>query len=117
MTTTTHTIDAAGKTLGRTASEVAKILMGKNKPEYVKNKVTGDKVKLINVSKAKVDPRKLSEKLYDQYSGYPGGLKQEKMSDLIARKGMSEVFKLAVYGMIPANRLRAIIMKNLTISE
>ncbi len=112
-----HTIDAKGKTLGRTASQVAKLLMGKDKATFERNKVTGGKVELINVSKAKIDIRKLSEKKYDQYSGYPGGLRQEKMSDLIARKGYSEIFKLAVYGMIPANRLRPIIMKNLTITE
>ncbi len=113
----THTVDAKGKTLGRTASAVAKLLMGKDKATFERNKVTGDKVHLINVSQAKISRVKLDVKTYARYSGYPGGLTQEKMSNLAARKGYGELFKLAIYGMLPANKLRPVVMKNLTISE
>lgn len=112
-----HTIDAKGKTLGRTASAVAKLLQGKDKPTYERNKVTGDQVHLINVSQSKIATTKLNVKTYARYSGYPGGLTKEKMQNMVDRKGYGEAFKLAIYGMLPANRLRAIIMKNLTISE
>lgn len=112
-----HTIDAKGKTLGRTASAVAKILMGKHKPTFERNKVTGEKVNLINVSKAKISPVKMDVKTYARFSGYPGGLIKEKMSNVATRKGYAELFKVAIYGMIPANKLRSVIMKNLTISE
>ena len=112
-----HTIDAKGKTLGRTASVVAKLLQGKDKPTYETNKVTGAKVHLINVASSKIATPKLGTKTYARYSGYPGGLTKEKMSNLVERKGYGEVFKLAIYGMLPANKLRPIIMKNLTISE
>ena len=114
---TIHTIDAKGKTLGRTATAVAKLLMGKHKPTFERHLVTGEKVNLINVSKAKISAVKLGTKTYARYSGYPGGLVKEKMSDVSARKGYAEVFKLAIYGMLPSNKLRSVIMKNLTISE
>ena len=113
----THTVDAKGKTLGRTASAVAKLLMGKDKPTFERNKVTGQKVELINVSLAKIARAKLDTKTYATYSGYPGGLKKEKMSNLAGRKGNAELFRLAVYGMLPANRLRNELMKNLTVKE
>jgi len=112
-----HTIDAKGKTLGRTASAVAKLLMGKDKATFERHMVTGSKVNLINVSQAKIARAKLDTKTYNRYSGYRGGLTREKMSALITRKGYGEIFKLAVYGMIPANKLRTEIMKNLTVSE
>lgn len=113
----THTVDAKGKTLGRTASAVAKLLMGKDKATFERHMVTGSKVNLINVSQAKIDRTKLDTKTYARFSGYRGGLTKEKMSMLAARKGFAEIFKLAVYGMLPANKLRNEIMKNLTVSE
>lgn len=112
-----HTIDATGKTLGRTATAVAIILMGKNKANFERHLVSGEQVKLVNVSKAKIDPRKLDEKMYKSYSGYPGGLKHEKMKAVVNRKGYAEVFRTAIYGMLPANRLRNQLMKNLTVTE
>ncbi len=112
-----HTIDVTGKTIGRTASAAAKILMGKNRPTFERHLVTGEKVHLINVSKAKIDPRKLGTKEYERYSGYPGGFKKEKMSAVINRKGYKDLFIDAIHGMLPANKLRAKIMKNLTITE
>ena len=114
---TTFTIDATDKTLGRTASAVAKLLMGKDNTSFEKNIVSTNKVSIINASKASIDPKKLTAKFYERYSGYPGGLTKERMDMIIARKGYSEVFKLAVYGMLPGNKLRARLMKNLTVSE
>ncbi len=112
-----HTIDAQGKTLGRTATAVAKLLMGKDSPTFERNKVSTNKVHLVNVSKAKIDSKKMDTKTYARYSLYPGGLVKEKMGHMAVRKGYGELFKLAVYGMLPNNKLRPILMKNLTISE
>ena len=113
----THTIDAQGKTLGRTASAVAKLLMGKDSPTYERNIASKNKVMLVNVSKAKINDKKMDTKTYARYSLYPGGLVKEKMSHLAARKGHAELFRLAIYGMLPANKLRPILMKNLTVTE
>ena len=111
------TIDATNQKLGRVASKAAKILMGKEKPTYERNKVTGDAVTIINASKADISLKKLNEKQYDSYSGYPGGLKLMPMKDLVKHRGYSEAFRLAVYGMLPNNRLRSRMMKTLTITE
>ncbi len=112
-----HTIDATNKSLGRVASEAATYLMGKHSPQFVRNKVLDTQVTIINASKAKIDAKKLETKEYETYSGYPGGLKLRTMDNVVSKKGYSEVFKIAVYGMLPNNRLRAIMMKNLTITE
>jgi large subunit ribosomal protein L13 len=120
MTTETqtkeYTLDAKGKKLGRLASEAAMILRGKNTPAFKPNAVSGNKVKIVNASLVDLAPVKL-EKEYARYSGYPGGLKFEKRGKLIARKGYKEVFEKAVFGMLPGNRLRKPLMKNLTIEE
>jgi len=117
MNITKHTIDAKGKKLGRVASEAAAYLMGKNSTEFVRNKVVGMKVSIINASKADISEKKLTEKVYKKYSGYPGGLSETKMNLVIDKKGYEEVFKIAIHGMLPSNRLRDILMKNLTITE
>ncbi len=113
----THTVDATDRTLGRVSSEVAKLLMGKDSATFERNEVSKNKVTLINVSKAKIDPKKFREKIYLSYSGYPGGLKERTMERMIEKKGYSEVFKKAVYGMLPINKLRDKMIKNLTIVE
>lgn len=112
-----HTIDATGKTLGRTATKVASILMGKDTTSYAPNIVPKVTVKLTNVGKAKVDPRKMDEKTYKRYSGYPGGLREDSMKHVVSRKGYAEVFRTAVYGMLPKNKLRDRFIKNLIITE
>ncbi len=114
---TTHTIDAAGKKMGRVASEAAKILMGKDKVTFAKNKVENVKVHIINTSKAEIDAKKKDDKEYVTFTGFRGGLNTEKLGALIERKGYSEAFKRAVYRMLPPNSLRNKIMKNLTITE
>ncbi len=113
----THTIDATGKSLGRTASKAAALLIGKDTAAFARNKPGTNKVEIINTSKAKIDVKKQKTKLYEMYSGYPGGFRTPSMEEVIGKKGYSEVFKLAVYGMIPRNKLRPILMKNLKISE
>ncbi len=112
-----HIIDANGKVIGRVATEAAVFLMGKNSPKFERHKMTGGNVTIMNASKIKIHPKKLKDKLHKRYSGYPGGLRVENMAALIARKGYGELFKLAVYGMLPNNKLRPIIMKNLKIIE
>lgn len=112
-----HTINAQNKKVGRVASEAATFLMGKRTTAFVRNKVSGVQVKIINTAKAAIDFKKLDDKKYVTYTGFRGGIYTEKLSDLIARKGTKEVFERAVYRMLPSNSLRKKIMKNLTITE
>lgn len=100
-----HLIDLKDKTLGRIATEIAKLLMGKSKPYFVRNLDLGDYVVVINASLVKVTGKKELQKVYYRYSGYPGGLSKENLSDLRKRKP-EEVIKRAVKGMLPQNRLR-----------
>jgi len=112
-----YTIDAENKRVGRVATEAAVLLMGKNTPEYQRNNIPEISVEIKNTSKAIVDEKKLTQKTYSRYSGFPGGLKQPTMEQVIAKKGYSEIFKEAVYGMLPKNKLRSRMMNNLTITE
>jgi large subunit ribosomal protein L13 len=112
-----YTIDAKGKAIGRVASEAAKILMGKNKADFQKNKIAPHKVLITNASKAKITEKKAGSTFHEKYSGYPGGIRFESVQQVADKKGYAELFKLATYGMLPANRLRNKIMKNLKISE
>ena len=110
-----YTIDATEKKLGRVASEAAILLMGKNSTDFKRNEVAKVKVNITNADKLDLTKKKLDTKEYKRYSGYPGGLKIRKMSQVIDKKGYGEVIEKSVYGMLPANRLRAKIMKNLII--
>ncbi len=112
-----QTIDAKGRKLGRVASETAHILMGKDNPSFVRNKVTSPGVSVTNVGQILVDPKKIKQKKYTRYSGYPGGLKKESLGKVIKDKGMTEAFSRAVYGMLPSNKLRSQRMKLLFIQE
>ena len=111
-----YTLDATNKKLGRLATEAALILRGKNSPHFAPNVLADVKVTIINTSKADLSPAKLNEK-YARYSGYPGGLRFEKRSRTIEKKGYAEVFRKAVRGMLPNTRLRALQLNNLTITE
>ena len=113
----TYAIDASGKAPGRVASEAAKLLMGKNDPSFVRNKPSTNRVVISNASKLKISEKKLIETDYARYTGYPGGFRYQKMAELIAKKGYSEVLKQAIHGMLPANKLRSIVIKHLTITE
>lgn len=109
-----YVIDAEGKVLGRLASRVAEILMGKHKPIYTPNVDTGDFVVIINAGKIKVTGKKLLDKVYYRHSGYLGGLKKETLFSLISRKP-EVVIKLAVKGMLPKNNLGRKMIKKLKI--
>lgn len=112
-----HVLDASGQRLGRIASEIATLLMGKHRTDAVRNVVPPVKVKVEHAKKLMIEERKRGQKTYTRYSGYPGGFTRFTMQKLIERKGYSEVLRKAVYGMLPSNRLRAKRMKNLTVSE
>lgn len=101
---TWHVIDASGKVLGRLATEIATLLRGKHKPIYAPHMDTGDYVVVINAEKVRVTGRKLNQKLYYRYSGYPGGLKTISLRDLQA-KFPERVIEHAVKGMLPKNTL------------
>lgn len=111
------TIDAKGKTLGRVASEAAKVLLGKHKPTFVKHQVVGEEVEVVNAGKIRITGNKLEDKEYTRYSGYPGGLKKESYAMLVKRRGSGEAIRRAVLGMLPKNRLQAHRIKLLTIKE
>ena len=115
--TQVHTIDAEGKILGRVASAAAKALMGKTSPDYVANKVADVRVYIKNASKTKVTEKRLLETLHETYSGQPGGFKQKTNAKIIDKKGWTSLYELAVYGMLPSNKLRPLMMKRLTITE
>ncbi len=110
-----HTIDVTGKKLGRVASDIAMILMGKDSPEYAPNVVANVKVTIEGVDKLAFTDKKLSEKEYQRYSGYPGGRKVFNMAHVVEQHGAAEVLRKAVYGMLPANKLRKLRMQNLII--
>lgn len=110
-----HKLDATDISLGRLASQVALLLRGKNKPNFIPYLDQGDKVIIENITKIKISGNKLDGKIYYRHSQYPGGLKKEKMKDLIDRKGYAELLKKAVYGMLPDNKLRKEMMKRLII--
>lgn len=112
-----YIIDAQGKKLGRIASQIASLLMGKNRNDFVRNQIPNVSVKVTGVDKVSVTNKKMSEKFYKSYSGYPGGLKETSMKKKVADKGMKEALKIAVKGMLPKNKLRDRMMKNLIITE
>jgi len=100
-----HLFDATGRVLGRLASEIAPLLMGKNKPDYAPYLDMGDHVVVVNAAKFKVTGKKEKDKIYYRHSGYPGHLKEVTLGDLRKRRP-EEVIRLAVRRMLPGNRLR-----------
>ena len=99
-----YVVDAAGLTLGRLASEVAKVLRGKNKPTYTPHIDTGDYVIVINAEKIKVTGKKLNQKIYYHHSDYVGGMKETTLKEMLEKKPEMVVFE-AVKGMMPKNSL------------
>lgn len=99
-----YIIDAEGKTLGRLASEAARILRGKHKPQYTPHVDTGDFVIIINADKVVLTGKKLQQKKYYRHSGYPGGLKVTVAADMLKNKP-ERMVELAVKGMLPHNSL------------
>ena len=109
-----YVVDATGQTLGRLASRVATVLRGKHKPIYSPSVDAGDHVIVINADKIHVTGRKLDQKIYYRYSGYPGGLKETTLRNLLDKRP-TRVIRLAVRGMLPKNRLGRQMLKKLKI--
>lgn len=106
-----YVVDANGQTLGRLASEIAKVLRGKNKPIYTPHIDTGDYVIVVNADKVKTTGKKLDQKIYYNHSDYPGGLRETTLKEMMAKKP-EEVIRLAVKGMLPKGPLgRAMLTK------
>lgn len=112
-----HKIDAKGKSLGRVATEVAVLLLGKNTAAVKKNAVAEVTVRVINASGLEITDKKKIQMTYHSHSGYPGSDRADKLKDVIAKKGYGEAVKRAVKGMLPGNTLRDKRMKNLTVEE
>jgi len=110
-------IDASERTLGRVASEVAMSLMGKTKATFERNQYSGLPVKVVNASKIRITAKKLESIYHTRYSGIPGGLRILTGTETAAKRGLSELLKLATEQMLPANKLRRRMMKNLKIEE
>jgi len=111
-----HKIDATDKSVGRLATQIAIFLRGKNKPEYEPNLDRGDIVSVSNITKLKFTGKKLEQKKYYRYSGYPGGLKEKKMSQLKNEKP-AEILRRAVREMLPPVKFRKEMMKRLIIRD
>ena len=107
-------VDAADQTLGRLATRIATLLEGKHKPVYSPHLDTGDHVVVINAARIRVTGNKLDQKSYYRHSGYPGGLKEENLRTLMARKP-EIVIERAVKGMLPQNRLGRAMFKKLRV--
>ena len=105
-------VDAEGMALGRLASKVAKILRGKNKPDFTPHVDCGDNVIVINAEKVALSGNKMSNKLYFRHSGYPGGQTSQTPEDIL-KKYPEKLVQKAVKGMLPKNRLGSAILKNL----
>ncbi len=99
-----YVVDATGYTLGRLASEVAKVLRGKNKPVFTPHIDTGDYVVIVNAEKIKVTGKKLDQKIYYHHSEYVGGMKETTLREMLAKKP-EKVVELAVKGMLPKGPL------------
>jgi large subunit ribosomal protein L13 len=109
-----HVIDASGQTLGKLATQVANLLMGKHKPTYTPHMDTGDFVIVLNATKVKVTGKKPKQKTYYRHSGYPGGIKAETYEELMAAHP-TRVIEHAVKGMLPHNRLGRAMYKKLKV--
>ena len=108
----THKIDATDKVLGRLAVEIAILLRGKHKPDFVPNKDRGDFVVVKNVDKIKITGKKFEQKIYYHHTGHLGGLRKVSFEKIFERNP-ADILKKAVFGMLPSNKLRAVQIKRL----
>ncbi len=111
-----HKIDAANERLGRMASKVATLLLGKHKPAFNRYQDIGDFVEIINAQKLVVTGKKMFSKNYFTHSNYPGGLKIKNYSEIF-KKDPAKIIKIAVFSMLPKNKHRNAMMKRLKISK
>ena len=109
-----YVVDGTNQTVGRMCSRIAAVLRGKNKPSYTPHVDTGDYIIVINAEKVVLTGNKLDQKVYDHYTGYPGGLKEESAASLIKRRP-EVVIERAVKGMLPKNRLGDALLRNIRI--
>ena len=109
-----YLVDAQGRTLGRLATEIARRLRGKHKPEYTPHVDTGDYIVVINAEKIRVTGKKLADKMYHRHTGYIGNLKTESLETLLGREP-ERVLQLAVKGMLPRNPLGRQMLKKLKV--
>lgn len=109
-----RTVDATGKTIGRLSTSIVHILRGKDKVGFVPYMISGDKVEVINLDKVVFTGKKFEQKEYYHFSGYPGGLKTRKLGE-VWLKNPKFVLRNAVLHMLPNNKLRSRIIKNLII--
>lgn len=107
-------VDAEGKTLGRMASEIAKVLRGKNKPTFTPNVDTGDFVVVVNPEKVLIKGRKSEQKIYFRHTGFFGGLKETSFKQMLEKKP-ENIIQEAVKGMLPKNKLSSQIIKKLKV--
>ncbi|UCC40431.1 MAG: 50S ribosomal protein L13 [Candidatus Aminicenantes bacterium] len=107
-------INAEGKILGRLATEISILLRGKKKPQFVNFMDSGDFVVVINAEKINITGKKIEQKKYYSHSGYPGGLKERTLEELLEKKP-EEVIRKAVWGMIPKNKLGRAVFKKLKV--
>ena len=108
----TVALDVEGLSMGRAASGIAGILRGKNRASFERHLVPDITVEVINAYKMKIAPMKMTGKIYTRYTGYPSGLKRERLEEVYA-KNPEEVLRRAVWGMLPKNKLRRIFIKHL----
>ena len=113
---TTHTIDATDRTLGRVASEAAHALLGKRSVHFAKNQAQPMTVTINNADKLHLPTRRTKGKIYMRYTGYPGGDRSMSMEVMIEKKGIAEVVKKTIEGMLPHNKLHKPRMKNLVVN-
>lgn len=110
----TYNIDATGKSLGRLATQITTLLRGKNKTNFLPYLDQGSFVEVINADRIKITGKKLENKIYFRYTGYPGGIRETILKDIF-KKNPAEALKRAVYRMLPKNKLRKEMIKRLII--
>ncbi len=115
--TKNYKIDVTGKKLGRIASEIAAILLGKQSADFQKHEVADVTVEVVNAAKLDISEKKSRTKVYTNYTGFPGGLRKRTLEEVAVKKGYAEVLEKAVSGMIHHNKLKAQVLKNLTIKD
>jgi large subunit ribosomal protein L13 len=111
-----YVIDAEGEIVGRLATRIASVLRGKHKPEYTPHVDTGDFIIILNAEKVRFTGTKMDDKIYQRYSGYPGGQKEETAAEIMAKKPIS-IIEAAVRGMLPKTKLGRAMFKKLFVYE
>lgn len=111
-----YILNASNFTLGRLVTKIVLLLRGKNNPNFAPNKLSNNKVVVYNFNKVKITGNKLKQKIYYRHSGYPGGLKSITLENLF-KKNPEKVLRMAVMGMLPKNKLRSKMIKNLKVYE